>query len=176
METQELQLSTSEKLSLFETTKEQRTSFVNDIIESLNAGTADPLLIHLQVKAMENIIDQLTNTDEKKNKNFIAAIRYKKMLLEAAEKYSAKTFEFKNAKFSIGETGTKYDYSNCNDSVYALLKDSLETITEKIKEREEFLKKLPSAGFEAFDKSTGEVVTLYPPSKKSTTSVSVSFK
>jgi hypothetical protein len=176
METLELQLSTPQKLALFQTTKDERKSFVQDLITALNEGELKPLDIHLQVKAMEDIICQLTDTNEKTNKNFTAAIRYKQLLLEAAEQYSQKSFEYQNAKFEIKEVGTKYDYSMCNDEEYFELVKQKEELDKKIKAKEKFLQTIPVSGVVITSPETGETYTVYPPSKKSTTAVSVSLK
>lgn len=171
-----LQLSTTEKLALFETTKADRHNFVEELINKLNEGEIDPLKIHLQVKAMEDIITRLTSTDEKKNKDFAAAIRYRQLLLDAAEKYGQKSFEFNNAKIEIKETGTKYDYSLCGDLEYSdLIKQQIE-LDEKVKAKEKFLQVCSAKGVLITNEETGETYTVYPPSKKSTTSVAVSFK
>lgn len=170
-----LELSAPTILQLFETTKEQRASFVNDVIEKLNDGVIDPLKVHLQIKSLEDIINQLTNTTEKTNKNFKAAVAYKSMLLDAYSNFGAgKEFEFANAKFSQKEVGTKYDYSQCNDVVIADLLAKKAELDAKIKERESFLKTIPTAGLET--RLEDELVTIYPPSKTSTTSVAVTLK
>lgn len=165
---------TTENLSLFETTKLQRSYFVNYLIQELDEGKFDPLKIHLQVKAMEDIITRLTSTDEKKNKDFTAAIRYRQLLLDAAEKYGQKSFEFNNAKFEIKETGSTYDYDKCDDPVIDLLLSQKEDIDKQVKARQEFLKTISAKGLDIVHED--EVRTIYPPSKKSTTSVAVSFK
>lgn len=169
-----IQLTTQEKLSLFETTRSDRKQFVSDIIDALNEGITSPLEIHLQVKAMEDIINQLTNTDERKNKNFTAAIRYRQLLLEAAEKYGAKSFDFHSSKVEIKEVGTVYDYSKCNDPEVIRLQEILEVDKKLLEERQKFLKSVPPSGIDI--RVNDELVTVYPPSKKSTTSVSVTLK
>lgn len=172
----EQQLSTAGILALFETNKEQRQHFVTDLVNRLDNGEIDPLTIHLQVKAMEDIIFQLTSTDEKKNKSFEAAKKYRSFLLEAAQKYSAKSFEFSNAKFEIKETGTKYDYSQCNDPVLSELITKQNEIDELVKNRQKLLQTAPVKGLNLLIEDTGETVTVYPPSKSSTTSIAVTLK
>jgi hypothetical protein len=44
---------------IFETTKEQRVEFTHQLIERLNAGELDPLKTHLQVKALEDMLETL---------------------------------------------------------------------------------------------------------------------
>jgi len=158
-----MELTTNNILSLFDTNREQRASFVTQVIDSIQDGTADPLKVHLQVKAMEEIIKAITGSET-----------YKEMLLNEAAKYG-KSFEHFNANFQIKETGTKYDYSQCNDSFLSQQKYKLEKLQTVIKDRENLLKNIPSEGIEMITPD-GEVETVYPPSKTSTTSVTVNLK
>lgn len=160
---QTTELTTTSILSLFETNKEQRQSFALGVIDALENGEVDPLKIHLQVKCMEDIIKLL-------NSNTI----YKKSVLDAAEKYNQKSFEFMNSKVEIKETGVKYDYSKCNDPVHQSISSDLEERSAWLKDRETFLKTVPAKGMEL--KIDDEVVTVYPPSKSSTTSVAITLK
>lgn len=174
MQTQEL--TTTSILSLFETTKVERQDFVIGVVEALDNGNVDPLKIHLQVKCMEDIITQLTSMDEKKNKGSIHfAKKYRDHLLTSVQAYGQKSFEFQNSKVEIKETGTKYDYSQCNDREIIELTEEQEKIAVKIKARETLLKALPLEGIERVDEN-GEVVRIYPPSKSSTTSVAITLK
>ncbi len=70
--------------------------------------------------------------------------------------------------------GVKYDYSVCQDPIYNKLKDELEALQEKIKAREMVLKSLSQEGLQTLIED--EVVTLYPPNKTSTTTISVNLK
>ena len=149
-------------LSLFETSKEERQQFAIQVTNNLMEGLADPLKVHLQVKYMEDIIKQLTSNSV-----------YKTMVLTEAQKYG-KTFDQHNAKFEIKEMGVKYDYSNCNDPLYKELEFLLENIETRIKERQLFLKSITQSGQEIL--VDDEVVKVYPPSKSSTTTVTVNLK
>lgn len=149
-------------LSLLETTKEQRESFVRSIVSALDEGTADPLKVHLQVKNTEDLIKQITS-DEK----------YREFLLNEASKYG-KSFEQYNAKFQVKETGTRYDYSVCGDSELQGLQEQSDNIAEKIKARQKFLQSVPASGLEIL--RGDELITIYPPIKTSTTSVTVTLK
>ncbi len=159
-----LEISAQGIVALFETTKEQRQTFCIDLIERLENGEADPLKVHLQVKSMEDIVKQL-------NDNTV----YKKYLLDAAEK-NGKKFQFQNAEFAIKEVGVKYDYSQVNDPIYAELEAQVADVTEKLKSRQKFLQTVPTEGLNIIIEGTGEAVTVYPPSKSSTTSVAVTLK
>jgi hypothetical protein len=153
---------TLSNLSLFETTKEQRQQFCLNVIDVLNEGQVDPLKIHLQVKCLEDLIKQLTSNSV-----------YKDYLINEASKYG-KTFEHLNAKFEIKEMGVKYDFQACGCPIMNDLLSQQEELTKAIKEREKFLKAIPPQGLETLIED--EVVTLYPPQKTSTTSISVNLK
>jgi hypothetical protein len=162
-------------LQLFQTTKQARKEFVQKLVNEIEEGNIDPLTIHLQVKAIEDLLLKLTSTDEKKNKACLGiALRYKKLLLEEADKYGKK-FEYGNAEFQQKEAGVKYDFSECGDVQLMSLYDELEVLKEKIKKREDFLKAIDGS-LNQVDESTGEVCTLYPPSKSSTTILQVTLK
>ena len=167
------QLTTVNILSLFETTKEQRKTFAEDIINRLRDGEVDPLKVHIQVKAMEEIIKTLTDKSEKTNKNFLLAIDYNGMLLDAAEK-NGKKFQMFNAEFSVKEVGTVYDWNQCADTELIELQAQEADIKAKIKAKQDFLKTVPVSGLDI--RIGDEMVTVYPPAKSSTTSVAVSLK
>lgn len=159
------QLTTTSILALFETNKEQRLSFCNDMLSRIDSGEVDPLTVHLQVKCMEDIVKLLTSNNV-----------YKKSILDAAEKFGQKTFQFHEAKIEIKEVGVKYDYSKCGDTVFELLESKSESAAADLKQRQEFLKTVPVKGMTTLDEITGEMITVYPPSKSSTTLPVVTLK
>ena len=86
--------------------------------------------------------------------------------------------EFKTAsgaKIELAEVGTKYDFSNTADFLLPNLYNQAEELTKKIKDRETLLKTLPLEGLQMLDEATGEMVTVYPPSKQSTSSYKVTL-
>jgi hypothetical protein len=168
---QDTELTTVNILSLFETTKQQRTSFCLDVIDKLRDGEADPLKIHLQVKAMENIIEIFT--DRKKYPG--TAIDYQSFILDAAEK-NGKKFQYQNAEFSIKEVGTVYDFSKCEDQMLNYLLQLQEDIKKQVDARKDMLKTVPTSGMVITDEETGETFKVYPPAKSSTTSVAVTLR
>jgi len=149
---------------IFETTKEQRTEFTYQLIERLNAGELDPLKTHLQVKALEDMLETL-----KANKD------YKDAVLQAAV-LNGKDFEYMSAKFNIREVGVKYDYTKCESPAYEEILTEYNSAAKAKKDMEEFLKKVPHSGLDIINGVTGEVTKVYPPAKSSTTSVAVSLK
>ncbi len=137
------ELTTTGILSLLDTTKEQRASFVADLVDKLQDGLADPVKVHLQVKKMEDLLNQIKENQD-----------YKDLVMEEAVKYGKK-FEMYGASFEIRSGASRYDYSN--DAQHANLK-------EQLKQREAFLKGVPASGIETVTKD-GEVVKVYPPIK-----------
>jgi hypothetical protein len=157
-----MNLITTTDLSLFETTKAERQDFAQSVIKGIKDGLSDPLKVHYQVKCMEDIIKNITGDAE-----------YKSMTLDEAAKYG-KTFDHYNAKFEVKEMGVKYDYSVCNDPVYNKLKAQLTVLEDEVKSREKYLKAIPTTGVETLLED--EVITLYPPNKTSTTTITVNLK
>jgi hypothetical protein len=166
------ELSTTSILSLLDTNKAQRESFVNDVIEKMESGAVNPLKIHCQVKSMETLIKGFTD----KKSNPLTAERYSSLVLEAAENMGGKSFEFYNGKFQIKEAGTVYDWSKCEDTELVDLLEQQEKLKEAIKAKQDFLKTVPLSGLGITNTETGETYTVYPPSKTSTTIVSISIK
>lgn len=155
-----MELSTTGILSLLQTTKEQRGTFVSDVINRIKNGEFSPVLCHLQLKCMEALVDDVVTSDE-----------YKELLLEEATKHG-KTFEMYNGKFQIKEAGTKYDYSVCEDVVYNELMSAKAELDAKIKERQKFLQNIPENGIA--DPDNGNMI--YRAAKSSTTTVTVTLK
>ena len=148
-------------LSLFETSKQERQNFAEQITNNLLEGLADPLKIHLQIKCMEDLIKQITS-------NSI----YKDLIVTEAAKYG-KTFEHHNAKFEIKEAGVKYNYENCNDPILKDLEDKFAYIENEMKDRQKFLKSIKGSVQVLIQ---DELLTLYPPIKTSTTSITINLK
>lgn len=160
-----MEITTQGILSLFQTTKEQRQEIVQDLIDRLDNGEIDPLQAHFQVKAMEDIVKSVTE-----NKY------YRDHVLDAAQKYGQKRFDYQAASFEIKEVGSKYDYTNCGDPIHQQLEQAAKSATAAQKQREKFLQTLPLEGMDILVPDTGEMVRIYPPSKSSTTSVAVTLK
>lgn len=164
------QMTTTGVLELLDTNKEQRRSFVEDLLMRMD-GEVNPLKVHVQIKCMEEIIAQLT--DAKKYPE--TAKRYKEMILDEAQKHGKK-FEFHSAKIEQKEVGTVYDWSKCEDTTLEDLMGMHSDLTSRIKARQEFLKTVPDSGLVITDEETGETRKVFKPAKSSSTSISVSLK
>jgi hypothetical protein len=134
------ELTTTSVLSLFDTDKEQRALFVQNVINTLDAGTIDPLKLHVQIKCMEDIIARLKRHPE-----------YRDAVSSQASMYGRGKHDFHNATFEVKATAGSYDYSH--DAEWCRLRDMM-------KAREGFLKNLT----EPMDYVTGdgEVCKVYP--------------
>lgn len=140
-----------------ESIKEQSVALLNDLDE----GHIYPLQLAAQLKFVEDVI---ANVKEE----------LRQRVVSEKDKYGKDDMTYHGAKFDIKEAGVKYDYSQCDDVIWNDLKQQLDALTEQIKEREAFLKALKER-FTYIDESTGEIVTLYPPQRKSTTTYSITW-
>ena len=138
--------------------KETSLALLNDIDE----GHMHPLQVAAQFKFVEDII---TNVKEELRQRVVAE----------QSKYGKETMNYHGASFDIREAGIKYDYSQCHDTIWNDLRQQIDAFNDKIKEREAFLKTLKER-FTYIDESTGEIITLYPPQRKSTTTYSITWK
>jgi hypothetical protein len=142
-------------------TKEDIQLLADRVLTALDEGTVNPMDLLQAIKAVEKLHATVKPLLDK-------------AVLAEVSKYPEKTVDFHGAKFTIKEVGTSYDYSACNDAEWNMLNILATDAKDKLKVREEFLKAL-KAPLEIFDQETGEIITLNPPVKKSTTSVSISF-
>lgn len=90
------------------------------------------------------------------------------------EKHNGKA-SINGAEVIKKETGTKYDYSGCGDLEWDRHDSAMKGEAELKKEREAFLKTLTKP-LTIADEVTGEIITLNPPIKSSTTNIQVTFK
>lgn len=151
-----------ELLTMMASTQTQIDVFSDGVIESVQRGEINPLTVLIQLKAMEKAAERILK-------------EIKPNLLKEADLYPEKEFEFQGNKITKAEHGTKYDYSKCNDTDWELYDSQIKSLTTYKKEREDFLKTLKGP-IDVLDKNTGEVVTLRPPTKTSTSGLNVSIK
>lgn len=148
-------------INQFPETKAEIEKFAKLVMEQIDLGEMrDVLTFAARFKALAKLEETLFGN-----------VLFRDAVLEAAEKYG-KNFEHGNAKFSIREVGTKYDYASCGDQEWEQLDSSMKMIAERKAARETFLKSI-----------TGEMtvfgedgVQIMPPHKTSTTSVTITIK
>lgn len=151
-----------ELLTLMASTSTQIDVFSDGVIESVQAGDINPLTVLIQLRAMARASERIL---KEINAN----------IMTEANKYSENEFEYMGNKITKAEHGTRYDYSNCGDPVYNQRLKIVQEATEQLKEREQFLKAV-KAPFSLLDEGTGEVATITPPTKKSTSGLNVTIK
>lgn len=152
-------------LSTLPLTGKDIKEMATDIVVAIAEGEVSALKVAQQVAAMEKIVKAVKDD----------AV-YKRVVLSEAEKQDDRTFALYGAQYQVKEVGVKYDYSRCGDIVYNDLMKELDELKERIKQREEMLKGMPSDGTTVINEDTGEMYRIYPPSKSSTTSVSITIK
>lgn len=157
---QQLQHEATGLMRLTDTNSIHRQHLADYILNMLENGEANPLEVHLSLKALLDVADRVMS-----NKRYEAAV------LQEAQKYG-KTFELHNAKLEIKEAGTKWDYSQTNDSKLVELTNRFDALMAQRKQREKFLQTIPEGG--VADPETGELV--YKAAKSSKTIVSVTLK
>jgi hypothetical protein len=145
----------SSALSILPKTAKEIKSFGLKLVDEINNGTINPLELARYKKSLEVLFEAIKEP-------------LRDASLEEAAKYGSKEFDFLGAIYKTAEYGTKYDYEATGDPVW---KD----LNEKKKDRENFLKSLKEK-HTYVDEETGDVITIYPPVKTSTTSVSVTIK
>ena len=144
------------------TTKEQIATFTDKIVGEVESGAISALELHVKLTAIESCFKQIKE-------------RIAESVMNEANVYTEKSFELFGAKVEKAELGTKYDFTLCNDPKYHDYKAEQEKIDKEIKEREKFLKAIPGS-IELTDETTGEVVTVYPPTKSSKSGIKVTLK
>jgi hypothetical protein len=111
------------------------------------------------IAKMEFFMKELKNNPE-----YVDYLRYE------VAKYGGAHTTPSGTRIELAEVGTKYDYVFCEDDILNDMVISRLALEEQIKERQDFLKNLPSEGIEIITRY-GEVKRIYPPSKSSTSSI-----
>lgn len=154
----------TQSIEIFEQglTKEDIPGVVNALVESV-LEKGNPLEVAESIKVMEEIIEGV-----KKDK------RYKSYSLDELAKYGKAGYTSpRGVKIEQFEAGTKYDYSQCGDEYLAELYDQQKSLEARVKEREAFLKTVTGSGLNIL--RGDELITVYPPSKTSTTTYKVTL-
>lgn len=149
-------------LRLLATTQAQVDSFSDGLIRSVKDGEVNPLEILVMLRAFEKVTKRVLSEIDK---NY----------LDEADKYPEKKFELYGASIEKAEMGVSYDYSVCADPIYEERESAMNAAKTLLDERKEFLKALREP-VTIVHEATGEVITIRPPVKKSTSGLKVSIK
>lgn len=148
-------------LSQFATTSTQIDVFSDQVIESVKSGEADVIDVLIKLRAFERASERILK-------------EIKDELLTAAERYPGNSFEYNGNKIEKAELGTKYDFAVCGDTEWEQFKQQEEQWAVRRKEREALLKAMVKPQNIVDD--NGELITINPPTKKSTTGLKVTIK
>lgn len=152
-------------LEVFETglTKSAIKSMAQSAIDAVKEE-GNPLKIAEAISAMELFIKEVKADED-----------FKDYTREEISKYPKGYVSPSGAKLECIESGVKYDYSQCGDTIHAMYSQQLMSVQNTLKEREAFLKSVPIEGLIITDEMTGEVVRIFPPSKSSISTYKVSL-
>lgn len=122
-----------------------------------------------------NAIDVLVTLKkfEKASGTILKAIQ--EDFVKEGDKHPERSFSFAGAQIEKKEVGVKYDYSKCGDLAWERHSANEAISAERRIERETFLKSLKEP-ITVVDEETGEVITLRPPTKTGSTSLTVTIK
>ena len=148
-------------LSQLPETKQQIETFAYSLEQGLNNGQIIASDLLRFQKAMEKVFEKIKPTLIENALNEIS--NYEKNAV------------IKGSEFSIVEAGVKYDYSECNDVEHNKFTTQIEALKSALKDRETFLKAI-KAPMQMIDENSGEVYTINPPKKTSSTTLKVTFK
>lgn len=149
-------------LDLFQASRAGIDVASDQVIGLVRSGERNPLEVAAWTKAVDEVLERV----KKETKD---------SQLKEADKYPGKTFTVYGTTFTKAEHGTKYNYAACGDTVWERLDAEVKTAEAKRKVREDFLKSLKEP-LTVIDDMTGEVVTITPPVKTSTSGLNVSIK
>jgi hypothetical protein len=151
-------------LSFMPETKAQVQTFAEMIRLEVINGNINPLEVMARVKAVEATIKAVLDMPEIKDE-----------ARAEAEKYGEKSFDFKNFRVEQAEVGVSYDYSGCGCPIYNRLEAEFKTAKKLLSDRETELKALKNPQT-VVDDITGEVATINPPLKRSTSGLKFTLK
>ena len=152
----------TEVASHFNPTRESIGDAITYLRNQLDNGDLNPEELAIRVKWMEEYIKEAKE-----------AIR--PHVLDSIGKYTKGEDIVKyGSRIEPMEAGTRYDYSGCGDIVWNELQKAKEGHDKLIKDREKFLQAIKGRQ-ELYDESTGEVYTVFPPKKTSTSTYKVTL-
>ena len=143
--------------------KSKQTDFAQNLINNVVHGETDPIAAYCQVKGLHESLGVFLKSEEVRS-----------AVETAKEKWGSAPAEFQGAKLTITESGVKYDYSVCGDSLWNSLAKQKAEIEAQMKERENFLRGIRSSET-IVDEETGEVVKVYAPARSASSCVKVTF-
>jgi hypothetical protein len=145
------------KLDFTNVTKDNYKAMATQLAEVVEQGLVNSLDAYTRLKAIEAMVSEA-------RKLIDASAKVELSKYDKSEKVVFNAYEVTQR-----EAGVSYDYSACNDEYWNLLNEQKNVVADTIKQRESFLKTIKEPMNIVTD--NGEAVTIYPPVKKSTTSI-----
>lgn len=149
-------------LYLNPSSSQQIEFFASSIVNEVRNGNESPLRVLIQLRAME-----------KASKQILDGI--KENILTESEKYPGQNWEMWGNKLEKAELGVKYDYATCGDTIYERLQTDFDAAKDRLDARCAFLKSLKEP-MTIVDELTGEIVSIKPPQRTSTSGLKVTIK
>jgi hypothetical protein len=132
------------------------------LLQLIEEGHIDPLSVAMQMKYLQDVME-------------LAKEKLREYVINELSKYpKGEDITKHGATFQLKEAGVSYDYSGCGHSHYNELKQQIGILTDQCKEIEKFLRTVKES-ITVVDETTGEIITIYAPVKKSTTTYSIGW-
>ncbi len=147
-------------LNLFSTSKESIKLFGDNIIDLVKEGNEDPLKIAALTRSMEAIAKYVNDNLKDNQKN-------------EALKHGDKPFILHGCEMQYTSVKTDYDYTTSNDPIWNSLNEKITALQIELKQRQEWLK---TTGNPVDIRHEDELVTIYPPMKKTTMGLRITIK
>lgn len=133
------------------------------LLELIEEGHIDALSVAMQAKYLTEVLEA---TKE----------RIRELVCDELHKYGKGEECTKHgATFALKEAGVSYDYSGCGDTQWAEIDNQIKVLTDQRKEREKFLRSIKES-MTIVDESTGEIITINAPIKRSTSTYAITWK
>lgn len=149
------------QLSNWQPSKSEIERVANEMVQGIIDGNAETDKALLTIRAIRVAMES-------------AEDKIKDQVIDELHRRGKEGFDVYGAKVNLKELGVKYDFENCKDPEWLIFNIQIKKLTELRKEREVFLKSLTKS-MTIVDEDTGEVLTINPPIRQSTTSYTITF-
>jgi hypothetical protein len=144
-------------------TKQGISELSEKLVSAVIDGDDDPIAQVVKLRSASDAIKKALDDDRVRES----------VITEVERNGGERTWQGVSVK--VKETGARYDYSVCGDPVMKRFSEEMARLDAAVKERESFLKNVPS-GTLFVDDETGEVYELRPALKRAKESFVVTFK
>ena len=150
--------SASSYINLIAGDKSTLESFISHLLQEVEGGSVDNLELYAKLSGLIKGLEEV--------KKFTLGFA-----LDDIEKHGGK-FEGYGYKLAKKEAGARYDFSNCNHPDWIKYNEVIEGY-EKAKRSIEHTLKTIKDPMTIVDEESGDIITINPPIKKSTTTIEV---